>query len=150
MALIAFISDVRSMGLELAHGLLLTEAFYWDLNDGTRAWSARFFARMHREPSMTQAGAYSATLHYLRAVQAAGTLDADAVMAKMRAMPINDMMTHDGHLRIDGRVMRDMYLFEVKSPAESHGAWDLYKLVSTIPAEQAFRPLGEGGCPLVK
>ena len=150
VALIAFISDVHSMGLPLAQGLFLTEAFYWDLNDQTREWSKRFFDRMHREPSMTQAGAYSATLHYLRAVKASGTLDADKVMAQMRAIPINDMMTHNGQLRIDGRVMRDMYLFEVKSPEESHGEWDVYKLARTIPAEQAFRPLADGGCPLVK
>ncbi len=148
-ALIAFISDVRSMGLELAQGLQLTSAFYWDQDDATRAWAQRFFARMKRMPSMTQAGAYSATLHYLKAVAAAGTLDADKVMAQMRAIPINDMMTHDGHLRIDGQVMRDMYLFQVKSPAESRGEWDLYKLVSTVPAARAFRPLAQSGCPLV-
>ena len=99
---------------------------------------------------MTQAGAYSGTLHYLRAVQAAGTRDADAVMAKMRELPINDFMTRNGKLRIDGRVMRDMYLFQVKKPEESKSEWDLYKLVATIPADQAFRPLKAGGCPLVK
>jgi len=150
VALIAFISDIHSLGLKDAQGLMLTEAFYWDLNDGTRAWSKRFYARMKRMPSMTQAGAYSGTLHYLKAVQAAGTRDADAVMAKMRELPINDFMTKNGRLRIDGRVMRDMYLFQVKKPEESTSEWDLYKLVATIPAEEAFRPLNEGGCPLVK
>lgn len=150
VALIAFISDVKSLGLETAKGLLLTSAFYWDLNDQTRAWSKRFFERMHREPSMTQAGAYSATLHYLQAVKASNTLDADMVMQTMRATPINDMMTHDGHLRIDGRVTRDMYLFEVKSPADSTGEWDLYKQRQVIPSQDAFRSLADGGCPLVK
>ena len=99
---------------------------------------------------MTQAGAYSATLHYLKAVKAAGSKDADKVMEQMRATPINDFMTHDGKLRIDGRVLRDMYLFQVKKPEESKGEWDLYKLVEKIPAVEAFRPLNEGGCPLVK
>ena len=149
-ALIAFISDVHSIGLENGQGLLLTSAFYWDQTDATRAWSHRFFDRMKRMPSMTQAGAYSATMHYLKAVKAVGTTDADKVMEQMQSTPINDFMTHDGKLRIDGRVMRDMYLYQVKSPAESHGEWDLYKLVATIPAEQAFRPLADGGCPLVK
>ena len=150
VALIAFISDIHSLGLKEAQGLMLTEAFYWDLNDETRAWSKRFYEKMHRMPSMTQAGAYSGTLHYLRAVQAAGTRDADAVMAKMRELPINDFMTRNGKLSIDGRVMRDMYLFQVKKPEESKSEWDLYKLVATIPAEQAFRSLNAGGCPLAK
>lgn len=150
VALIAFISDVHSLGLKDAQGLMLTEAFYWDLNDETRAWSKRFYEKMKRMPSMTQAGAYSGTLHYLKAVQAAGTRDADAVMAKMRELPINDFMTKNGKLRIDGRVMRDMYLFQAKKPEESKSEWDLYKLVATIPAEEAFRPLKDGGCPLVK
>ncbi len=150
VALIAFISDIHSLGLKDGQGLMLTEAFYWDLDDATRAWSRRFFERTKRMPSMTQAGAYSGVLHYLKAVQAAGTRDADQVMAQMRAIPINDFMTHDGKLRIDGRVLRDMYLFQVKKPEESTSEWDLYKLVAKIPAEEAFRPLSEGGCPLVK
>ncbi len=150
VALIAFISDIHSLGLKDGQGLLLTEAFYWDLDDATRAWSRRFFERTKRMPSMTQAGAYSGVLHYLKAVQAAGTRDADQVMAQMRAIPINDFMTHDGKLRIDGRVLRDMYLFQVKKPEESKSEWDLYRLVAKIPAEEAFRPLNEGGCPLVK
>ena len=150
VALIAFISDVHSLGLKDAQGLMLTEAFYWDLDDATRAWSRRFYEKVKRMPSMTQAGAYSATLHYLKAVKAAGSKDADKVMEQMRATPINDFMTHDGKLRIDGRVLRDMYLFQVKKPEESKGEWDLYKLVEKIPAVEAFRPLNEGGCPLVK
>ena len=99
---------------------------------------------------MTQAGAYSAVMHYLKAVKAAGSKDADKVMVQMRATPINDFMTHDGVLRADGRVLRDMYLFQVKTPGESKGDWDLYKLVEKIPAVEAFRPLSEGGCPLIK
>jgi branched-chain amino acid transport system substrate-binding protein len=150
VALIAFISDVHSLGLKDAQGLMLTEAFYWDLDDATRAWSRRFYEKVKRMPSMTQAGAYSATLHYLKAVKAAGSKDADKVMEQMRATPINDFMTHDGKLRIDGRVLRDMYLFQVKKPEESKGEWDLYKLVEKIPAAEAFRPLNEGHCPLVK
>jgi branched-chain amino acid transport system substrate-binding protein len=150
VALIAFISDIHSLGLKDAQGLMLTEAFYWDLDEATRAWSRRFYERTKRMPSMTQAGAYSAVMHYLKAVKAAGSKDADKVMAQMRATPINDFMTHDGVLRADGRVLRDMYLFQVKTPGESQGEWDLYKLVEKIPAVDAFRPLSEGGCPLVK
>jgi branched-chain amino acid transport system substrate-binding protein len=147
--LLVFITDVHSLGLKTAQGLQLTSAFYWDQNDQTRAWSKRFFDRIHRMPTMTQAGVYSAVHHYLDAVKAVGTKDPDKVMAKMRATPINDFMTHDGKLRIDGRVLRDLYLFEVKSPAESKAAWDYFKELRTIPANEAFRPLDQGGCPLV-
>jgi branched-chain amino acid transport system substrate-binding protein len=150
VAMIAFISDIHSLGLKDAQGLMLTEAFYWDMNDATRAWSRRFYDKMKRMPSMTQAGAYSGTMHYLKSVKAAGSKDADKVMAEMRATPINDFMTHNGTLRPDGRVLRDMYLFQVKKPEESKGEWDLYNLIETIPAAQAFRPMSEGGCPLVK
>ena len=148
--LLVFISDVHSLGLEIAQGIELTEAFYWDQNDETRAFSKRFFEKTQRMPTMIQAGVYSALAHYFKAVKAAGTKDADAVMAKMRDLPINDFMTKNGKLRIDGRVMRDMYLFEVKKPAESKGPWDYYKLLETVPAKQAFRPLDQGNCPLVK
>jgi branched-chain amino acid transport system substrate-binding protein len=147
--LLVFITDVHSLGLERAQGLLMTSAYYWDQNNKTRAWSKRFFSKMGRMPTMVQAGVYGAVTHYLKAVQAAGSDDADAVVTKMREMPINDFMTHDGKLRIDGRVMRDMYLFEVKKPAESKYPWDYLKLLQTIPAAEAFRPLNEGGCPLV-
>ncbi|MGB9117351.1 ABC transporter substrate-binding protein [Bradyrhizobium sp.] len=150
VALIAFISDIHSLGLKDAQGLMLTEAFYWDLDEATRVWSRRFYERTKRMPSMTQAGAYSAVMHYLKAVKAIGSKDAEKVMAQMRATPINDFMTHDGVLRADGRVLRDMYLFQVKTPEESKGDWDLYKLVEKIPAVEAFRPLSEGGCPLIK
>ena len=146
--LLVFISDVHSLGLETAQGLLMTSAYYWDQNEKTRAWAERFFSKMKRMPTMVQAGVYGAITHYLKAVQAAGSKDPDAVMAKMREMPIDDFMTHDGKLRIDGRVLRDMYLYEVKKPAESKYPWDYFKLLQTIPADEAFRPLDEGGCPL--
>ena len=134
----------------LFRSLVLTEAFYWDQNDETRAWTKRYRAKKDKLPSMLTAGVYSSTLHYLKAVQAAGTDDAKAVMAKMREMPINDMMTKNGKLREDGRVIRDMYLFEVKAPSESKGKDDIYKLVATVPGEQAYRPVTDGKCPLIK
>lgn len=148
--LLIFISDVHSLGLKAAQGLQLTAPFYWDMNDETRGFSKRFQERMGRPPTFPQAGVYSALHHYLEAVKVLGTKDPDKVMAKMREMPINDFMTKNGKLRVDGRVVREMYLFEVKKPAESKGPWDYYKLVQTIPGDQAFRPLEEGGCPLVK
>ncbi|ARN83529.1 ABC transporter permease [Methylocystis bryophila] len=147
--LLVSIADVNSLGLQIAQGLRMTSAYYWDQNDATRRWAARFFAKTKRMPTMVQAGVYGALAHYLKAVQAVGGADAEAVMAKMRETPINDFMTHDGRLRIDGRVVRDMYLFEAKTPAESKYPWDYLKLLQTIPADEAFRPLGEGGCPLV-
>jgi branched-chain amino acid transport system substrate-binding protein len=149
-ALIVFESDVQSLGLPVAQGLVLTTAFYWDLNDETRAWTKRFRAKKDKLPNITTAGVYSATLHYLKAVQAAGTDDPKAVMAKMREMPINDMMTKNGKLREDGRVIRDMYLFQVKSPAESKSKDDIYKLLATVPGDEAYRPLKDGHCPLIK
>ncbi len=149
VGLLVFISDVHSLGLDIAQGLRMTSAYYWDQNDGTRAWARRFFSKTKRMPTMVQGGVYGALAHYLKAVKAAGGADAEAVMAKMRETPIEDFMTHDGKLRIDGRVMRDMYLFEAKTPAESKYPWDYLKLVQTIPADEAFRPLDEGGCPLV-
>ena len=150
VALLIYITDVNSLGLETAQGLLLTEAFYWDMNDETRAWSRRYFAKMKKMPNMGQAGVYSSTLHYLRAVAAAGTVEASAVMKVMKATPINDFFAHGGHIREDGRMVHDMYLFEVKKPSESKEPWDDYKLVATIPAEEAFQPLSQSTCPLVK
>ncbi|MFY9656412.1 MAG: ABC transporter substrate-binding protein [Methylocystis sp.] len=147
--LLVSISDVHSLGLKIAQGLRMTSAYYWDQNDATRAWAARFFQKTKRMPTMVQAGVYGALEHYLKAVQAVGAADADAVMSKMRETPINDFMTHDGKLRIDGRVMRDMYLFEAKTPAQSKYPWDYLTLLQTIPAAEAFRPLGEGGCSLI-
>ena len=148
-ALLMFISDVNSLGLNTAQGIVLTTGFYWDLNDETRAWSKRFFERRKVMPTMTHAGVYSAVTHYLKAVQAAGTKEPLAVMQKMRDVPVNDMFAKDGHLRIDGRMVHDMYLVQVKTPAESKYPWDYYKVLRTIPGDQAFRPLKEGGCPLV-
>jgi len=148
--LLVLLTNIHALGLQAAQGLLFTEAFYWDQNDETRAFSKRFAARHGRPPTMFQAGTYSAALHYLKAVKAAGTDAAQPVMAKMREIPINDFMTKNGWIREDGRVMRDMYLEQAKTPAESKGEWDLIKVIATIPAEQAFRPLAESECPLVK
>jgi branched-chain amino acid transport system substrate-binding protein len=149
--LLVFATDVQSLTLPVAQGLVLTEAFYWDLNDETRAWTKRYRAKKDRLPSMLTAGVYSSTLHYLKAVQAVGSADdARKVMAKMREMPINDVMTKNGKLREDGRVIRDMYLFQVKAPSESKSKDDIYKLVATVPGDKAYRPLKDGKCPLIK
>ena len=148
--LLIFSTDVQALGLNAAQGLVLTESFYWDLNDKTREWTAKFRKRKDKVPNMTTAGVYSATLHYLKAVQAAGTDEPKAVMAKMREMPVNDVMTTNGKLREDGRLMRDMYLFQVKAPSESKNKDDIYNLLATVPAEEAFRPLKDGGCPFIK
>ena len=148
--LLVFATDVQALTLPVAQGLVLTEAFYWDLNDETRAWTSRFRKKRDKLPSMLTAGVYSSTLHYLKAVQAANTDEPAAVMAKMREMPVNDFMTKNGKLREDGRLVRDMYLFQVKSPSESKGKDDIYKLLATVPGDQAYRPLNEGKCPLVK
>jgi branched-chain amino acid transport system substrate-binding protein len=149
-AIVMFISDVHSLGLKVAQGLIVTEAYYWDMNDDTRAFGRRFFERMKRMPTMNQASTYSATLHYLKAVQATGTRDTKTVMAKMRETPVRDVFTQNGTLREDGRMVHSMYLFQVKKPEESKGPWDYYKLLAEVPADQAFRPLKDGGCPLVK
>ena len=149
-SLLVFITDVHSMELKVAQGLKLVTAFYWDRDDETRAWSKRFFERQHAMPTQTQASTYSAVRHYLKSVEAAGTDEAKAVMAKMREIPVNDFFAHNGHLRQDGRLVHDMYFAQVKTPAESTKPWDYYKILSTIPGDQAFRPMSEGGCPLVK
>jgi branched-chain amino acid transport system substrate-binding protein len=148
--LLVYINDVHSLGLERAQGMLLTEGFYWDLNDETRAWSKRFFDRHGKMPNMSQAGLYSSVMHYLKAVEAAGTDETGPVMAKMRELPINDVFAKNGRIREDGRMVHDMYLFEVKTPAESKGPWDYYKLLATVPGEEAFQPLAKSRCPLVK
>ena len=149
-ALLVFINDIHSLGLPVAQGMLLTEAFYWDTTDESRKWSRRFFEKHKRMPNMAQAGIYSGITHYLKAVQAAGTDDTTAVMAKMKATPVNDFMTKNGKIREDGRLIRDMYVYEVKKPSESNYPWDYYKLKATIPAEQAFIPLAKSVCPLLK
>jgi branched-chain amino acid transport system substrate-binding protein len=148
--LLVWLTDTHALGLEAAQGMILTNAFYWDRDDETREFSARFAERIGRPPHMGDAGDYSSTLHYLKAVEAAGTTDADAVMAKMREMPVNDFFAKDGIIREDGRMVHDMYVYQVKTPEESTGEWDVYKLVNVIPREEAFRPLSESTCPLVK
>ncbi|MGA0599049.1 ABC transporter substrate-binding protein, partial [Enterovirga sp. CN4-39] len=149
VALLAFTTNIKAAGLTATKGLIFTEAFYWDQDDETRAFSKRFASRHHnRPPTSLQAGTYSGTMHYLKAVAAAGTLDPATVMKKMREIPVNDFMTKDGRLREDGRLIRNMYLLQVKAPEESKGEWDLLKVLSTVSGEEAFRPLGEGGCSL--
>jgi branched-chain amino acid transport system substrate-binding protein len=149
--LLVLLTDVRTLGLKTAQGLTFTEAFYWNQSDETRAFSKRFAERHGgKPPTMFQAGIYSAAMHYLKAVKAAGTDEANAVVAAMKKIPVNDFMTKNGTIREDGRMMRDMYLLEAKKPSESDGPWDLMKVVATIPAEEAFRPLSESDCPLVK
>jgi branched-chain amino acid transport system substrate-binding protein len=149
--LLIFLSDVHALGLQAAQGLVLTEAFYWDLNDGTREWSKRFAEKSGgKMPTMVHAGVYASVLHYLKAVEALQGKDAAQVVAKMKEMPTDDALFGKGQVRVDGRVTHDMYLFEVKKPDESKGPWDYYKLLATIPAAEAFRPLSEGGCELVK
>ncbi|OLE39250.1 MAG: ABC transporter permease [Candidatus Rokubacteria bacterium 13_1_20CM_2_70_7] len=149
--LLVFLTDVHSLGLEKAQGLLLTESFYWDLNDQTRAFSKRF-AERHRGamPTMAQAGVYSAVLHYLKSVEALKSDDGPKVIAKMKELPTDDPVFGKGRVRPDGRKIHPVYLFEVKKPSESKGPWDYYKVRATIPAERAFRPMDQGGCPLVK
>lgn len=148
-ALYLAITDVHSIGLEAAQGVNLVGAFYWDQTDATRAWSERFYARTGRMPSMIHANDYAATMHYLKAIEATGTDAAGPVLAKMKATPIDDFMTKGGTIRADGRVLRDLYLYRVKKPSESKRPWDYYHVIRTIPADQAFRSLEAGGCPLV-
>jgi branched-chain amino acid transport system substrate-binding protein len=149
--LLIFISDVHALGLQAAQGLVLTEAFYWDLNDGTRAWSKRFAEQSGgKMPTMVHAGVYAGVLHYLKAIEAAKSKDAGKVMAQMKATPTDDPLFGKGEVRKDGRVTHDMYLFQVKKPDESKGPWDYYKLLATIPAAEAFQPMAEAGCPLAK
>ena len=149
IGLLTYISDVHGMGLQYAKGLILASAFYWDLTDETRAWTRRFMERSKKIPTMANAGAYGATLHYLKAIKEAGTDEAQAVVRKMKELPVNDFFTKGGSVREDGRVIRSMYLFQVKSPEESKYPYDYYKLLNTVPGDQAFRPLAEGGCPMV-
>jgi branched-chain amino acid transport system substrate-binding protein len=149
VSLLVFISDVHSMELKSAQGLKFVTAFYWDRNQETRAWSQRFFERHGRMPTMPQASTYSAVRHYISAIAAAGTDEAKAVMAKMREIPVNDFYASNGHVREDGRLVHDMYFAQVKKPSESTRPWDYYNILGVIPGDQAFRPLAEGGCPLV-
>lgn len=148
--LLVFLHDIKGLGLQAAQGLQFTDGFYWDYNDETRAFAKRFYERHKGMPSMVQAGAYSATTHYLKAVAAVGTDDVDAIAAKMKETPINDFFAKNGLIRADGRMVHDMYLAEAKKPSDSKGEWDLLKIISVIPGDLAYRPLSESVCPLVK
>ncbi|MBL8446809.1 MAG: ABC transporter substrate-binding protein [Zoogloeaceae bacterium] len=148
--LLMFITDVHSLGLKPTQGMYLTTGFYWDRNEETRAWSKRFFAKQKKMPTMVQAGQYSSVYHYLLAVKAAGTDDTKKVMAMMKKTPINDFFAKNGRIREDGRMIHDMYLVQVKKPSESQYPWDYYTVKATIPADEAFQPLSQSKCPLVK
>ncbi|MDQ6621149.1 MAG: ABC transporter substrate-binding protein [Pseudomonadota bacterium] len=148
--LAVFITDIHSLGLKAGQGLILTAAFYWDRDDETRKFARRFFERMKKMPTGIQAANYSSTLHYLKAVQAAGTDEAAAVMARMKSTPVNDFFANNGRIRADGRMVHDMYLVQVKKPEESKYAWDYYKVLATIPGDEAFQPLAQSTCALVK
>ena len=148
--LLVFLHDIKGLGLTAAQGLQFTNGFYWDYNDETRAFAKRFYEKHKGQPSMVQAGAYSATLHYLKAIAAAGTDNTDAIAAKMKEMPINDFFAKNGVIRADGRMVHEMYLAEAKKPSESKNEWDLLKINAVIPGDKAYRPLSESVCPLVK
>ncbi|MGB7481253.1 MAG: ABC transporter substrate-binding protein, partial [Burkholderiaceae bacterium] len=148
--LLVFDTDVKGMGLDIAQGLLFTTGYYWDRNDETRAWSKRFYDIHKAMPTMIQAGMYSATMHYLKSIQATGTDNAEAVMTKMKATEINDFFAKGGKIRADGRMVHDMYLAEAKKPSESKSDWDIIKVLQTIPGDQAYQPLSASSCPLVK
>jgi branched-chain amino acid transport system substrate-binding protein len=148
--LLIFVADVHSIGLQTAQGLQLTESFYWDQDDQTRAWSKKFFDKTHKEPTMIQAGVYSSTLHYLEAVKATGSLDGPTVVKELKSKPINDFLIRNGHFQEDGMLVHDMYLYEVKKPNESKGEWDLYKLIAMIPGDEAYKRPHGNECPAVK
>jgi branched-chain amino acid transport system substrate-binding protein len=145
-----FINDIHSLGLKTTQGMYLTDAWYWNQTPETRAWGRRFFEKMKRMPSFLQAGDYSAALQYLMAVKAAGTDDADAVMAQLKKQKINDMFAKGGVIRVDGRMVHDMYLMQVKTPEQSKDPWDYFNVVQTIPGDQAYLPLAQSKCSLVK
>jgi branched-chain amino acid transport system substrate-binding protein len=147
--MVVFLNDIHAMGLDVTQGLMLTTGWYWDMDEDSRAWAKRYHARFGKMPGMVPAGIYSATLHYLNAIKASGSDDAQTVRAQMMATPINDMFAKNGSIRADGRMVHDMYLAQVKTPAESKGEWDLYKIVRTIPGSEAFRPLAASQCSLL-
>jgi branched-chain amino acid transport system substrate-binding protein len=149
-ALLMTLAEVHGLGLEAAQGLVLTESFYWDLNDRTREFGDRFFKRTGRMPNMIQAGVYSATLQYLKAVKAAGTKDSDAVAKKLKELPVDDAFTSNGHVQANGRMVSDLYLFQVKKPSESKRDWDFYNLLATVPGDTAYLTAANSGCPLTK
>jgi branched-chain amino acid transport system substrate-binding protein len=148
--LLVFISDVHSLGLKTAQGIVLTTGFYWDRDEDTRKWSRRLFERHKAMPTMTHAGVYSSISHYLKAVDAVGTKDPLKVAAKMRETPVKDFFAPNGKVRADGRMVHDMYLVQVKSPEESKYPWDYYKILRTIPGDEAYRAIDKGGCPLIE
>jgi len=148
-AFLPFTTDIRAIGLPVAQGLILTTAFYWDRSPETRAWSQRFYAQRHAMPTMIQAGTYSATLQYLKAVKAAGTKDSDAVAKQLKELPVDDAFAQ-GKVLANGRFVHDMYLFEVKRPSDSKKPWDYYKLLATVPGDKAYFSAAESGCPLTK
>jgi branched-chain amino acid transport system substrate-binding protein len=149
-ALLMTLAEVHGLGLQAAQGLVLTESFYWDLNDRTREFGERFYKRTGRMPNMIQAGTYSATLQYLKAVKAAGTKDADAVVKQLKELPVNDAFTSNGHVLANGRMVSDLYLFQVKKPSESKRDWDYYNLLATVPGDTAYPTAASSGCPLTK
>ena len=144
------LTDIHALGLELGQGLVLTDSFYWDRDDASRAWAGKFAAKMGKMPTSVQAADYSATRHWLRAVEAAGTTDAEIVAAKMRDMPVEDIFTAHGVIRKDGSMVHDMYLLQVKTPQQSHGEWDLYNQLATVEADNLFPSIKDGGCPLTR
>jgi branched-chain amino acid transport system substrate-binding protein len=148
--LLLTVPEVHGLGLNAAEGMVLTESYYWDLNDRTREFGERFFERTGRMPNMVQAGMYSATLQYLKAVKAAGTKDADSVAKKLKEMPVNDAFTSNGHVQANGRMVSDLYLFQVKKPSESKRDWDFYNLLATVPGDTAYPTAANSGCPLTK
>jgi branched-chain amino acid transport system substrate-binding protein len=149
-ALLFTLAEVHGIGLKAAQGIVLTEGFYWDLDDQNRAFAKRYMARFGRMPSMIQAGTYSSVTHYLKAVQAAGTDETEAVARKMRELPVDDFFGRGGKVQANGRMVHEMYLFQVKSPAESKGPWDYYKHLATIPGDKAFLSAKDSGCPLTQ
>jgi branched-chain amino acid transport system substrate-binding protein len=149
VAFTLLINEIHGLGIDQASGLVYATAFYWDRTEATREWSKRFYERVGKMPNMVNAGDYSGTLHYLRAVEAAGTSDADKVLEKMHEMPVNDMFAENGRVREDGMMVHDMYLVQVKTPEESKYPWDYLNVLETIPAEKAFVPLEQSECPLV-
>lgn len=150
VALVTFLPEIHSLGLEAAQGLTLNEAFYWNRDDAAREWSERFYERLKRMPDSVHAGVYSSVTHYLKSIEAAGTDETDAVMKTMKSTPIEDFYSHNGSIREDGRMIYDMYLVQVKKPEDSTRPWDYYSIQATIPAASAFQPMAEGTCPLVK
>ncbi|MNZ30640.1 hypothetical protein D3C78_479170 [compost metagenome] len=148
-SLMVFLTDIKAIGLPTAQGTQFVSGWYWDMNDASRAWAKRYYERTKRMPTMVQAGMYSSTYQYLKAVEATGSDDPQGIREHMMKTPINDMFTQNGRVRADGRMVHDMYLAQVKTPEESKGEWDLFKILSTIPADEAFQPLSESKCKLV-